>query len=66
MQVSYLAGGGAANAPVKVRSVVQPRAVSFPGYEEFSFMTGAVQEGKQEDSRYAWYSRRVSAVGRRG
>jgi alpha-2-macroglobulin len=55
VQVSYLAGGGAANAPVKLRSVVQPRTVSFPGYEEFAFLAGAVQEGPQEQRRYDWY-----------
>jgi uncharacterized protein YfaS (alpha-2-macroglobulin family) len=43
VQVSYLAGGGAANAPVKVRSVVQPRGVRFAGYEEFTLGAGAVQ-----------------------
>jgi len=55
VQVSYLAGGGAANAPVKLRSVVQPRAVSFADYEEFAFLTGAVKEGPQERRSYDWY-----------
>jgi len=55
VQVSYLAGGGAANAPVKLRSVVQPRTVSFPGYEEFTLSNGAVQEGVQADRRADWY-----------
>ena len=55
VQVSYLAGGGAAYLPVKLRSVVQPRAVNFPGFEEFTFANGAVKEGLQEDQRRAWY-----------
>jgi uncharacterized protein YfaS (alpha-2-macroglobulin family) len=55
VQVSYLAGGGAANAAVKVRSVVQPRTVSFPGYEEFALLTGAVKEGVQDESAQPWY-----------
>jgi uncharacterized protein YfaS (alpha-2-macroglobulin family) len=55
VQVSYLAGGGAANAPVKLRSVVQPRTVSFPGYEEFTLSNGAVPEGVQADRRADWY-----------
>lgn len=54
VQVSYLAGGGAANAPVKLRSVVQPRAVVFPGYEEFALLTGAVTEGVQDEPGQAW------------
>jgi uncharacterized protein YfaS (alpha-2-macroglobulin family) len=56
VQVSYLAGGGAANAPVKVRSVVQPRAVGFPGYEEFALLAGAVTEGVQDEPGQAWVS----------
>ena len=55
VQVSYLAGGGAAYLPVKLRSVVQPRVVSFPGLEDFTFANGAVKEGVQEDQRRAWY-----------
>ncbi|HEU5283382.1 MAG TPA: MG2 domain-containing protein, partial [Burkholderiales bacterium] len=55
VQVSYLAGGGAANAPVKVRSVVQPRSVRFAGYEEFTLGAGAVQEGLQEERGRPWY-----------
>ena len=55
IQVSYLAGGGAAYLPVKLRSVAQPRAVSFAGFEEFAFANGAVNEGVQEDQRRAWY-----------
>jgi uncharacterized protein YfaS (alpha-2-macroglobulin family) len=55
VQVSYLAGGGAAHAPVKLRSVVQPRTVSFADYEAFVFLTGAVKEGPQEQRRYDWY-----------
>ncbi len=55
VQVSYLAGGGASFLPVKLRSVVQPRAVRFPGYDEFAFAQGAVKEGVQEQRRYRWY-----------
>ena len=55
VQVSFLAGGGASFLPVKLRSVVQPRAVRFPGYDEFAFANGAVREGLQDDHRYRWY-----------
>jgi uncharacterized protein YfaS (alpha-2-macroglobulin family) len=55
LQVSYLAGGGASFLPVKLRSVVQPRAVRFPGYDEFAFANGPVKEGLQDDRRYRWH-----------
>jgi hypothetical protein len=55
VQVSYLAGGGAAYAPVKLRSVIQPRTVSFPGYEDFALANGAVEEGVQAERRADWY-----------
>ena len=64
VQVSYLAGGGAAFAPVKLRSLVQPRAVSVPGYEEFALANGAVREGLQADRRCGLVPRRIPAVGR--
>jgi uncharacterized protein YfaS (alpha-2-macroglobulin family) len=44
-QVGYLAGGPAAQAPVKLRSVVQDTGVQFPDYEEFSLGMGDVREG---------------------
>ncbi|UUZ55412.1 hypothetical protein LP419_06690 [Massilia sp. H-1] len=52
LQLSYLSGGGAAFAPVKVRTVVQPRGVSFSGYEGFSFTTGDVKEGVEKGDGY--------------
>ncbi|PTU30924.1 alpha-2-macroglobulin family protein [Stenotrophobium rhamnosiphilum] len=50
LQVNYLSGGGAANLPVKLRTLVQPRAVSFKHYDEFSFGGEAVREGLVETS----------------
>jgi uncharacterized protein YfaS (alpha-2-macroglobulin family) len=44
-QLMYLSGGAAAGAPVKLRTQVEPRAVSFPDYEGFSFAAGDVKEG---------------------
>ncbi len=55
VQVNYLAGGGASFLPVKLRSVVQPRAVRFPAYDGFAFANGAVKEGLQDDRRYRWH-----------
>ena len=44
-QVGYLAGGPAALAPVKLRSVVQDTAVRFDGYDDFTLGAGDVREG---------------------
>lgn len=54
VQVSYLAGGGAADAPVKLRGLVRPRGVRFDDYAEFMFLNGAVREGAQAAQRYDW------------
>jgi uncharacterized protein YfaS (alpha-2-macroglobulin family) len=35
--------------------MVQPRALSYPEYEGFSFLTGAVKEGPQEQRSYDWF-----------
>ncbi|MGV3571351.1 MAG: alpha-2-macroglobulin family protein [Ramlibacter sp.] len=37
LQVNYVAGGGAANLPVRVSALVQPKGLSFSDYEDFSF-----------------------------
>jgi uncharacterized protein YfaS (alpha-2-macroglobulin family) len=54
LQVSYLAGGGASGLPVRLRSVVQPRAVSFSGYDGFQFATGPVKEGLEDPRASRW------------
>lgn len=64
VQVGYLAGGGATNLPARLRGVVQPRSVQFPGYEGFSFMAGAVREGVQADAERMWDSREGAAGAR--
>jgi uncharacterized protein YfaS (alpha-2-macroglobulin family) len=46
LSVQYLAGGGAALLPVRLRSEVRPRAVPpFEGFERFVFSNGPVKEG---------------------
>ncbi|HWQ39211.1 MAG TPA: MG2 domain-containing protein [Burkholderiales bacterium] len=45
LHLRYLAGGAASGAPVKVRGVVRPRAVSFPAFEGFVFANGRVAPG---------------------
>ncbi|HZP92265.1 MAG TPA: MG2 domain-containing protein [Burkholderiales bacterium] len=54
LSLRYLAGGGAAGAPVKVRAVVRPKPVGFPGYDGFSFANGRVQEGVEKDAAQGW------------
>jgi uncharacterized protein YfaS (alpha-2-macroglobulin family) len=50
--VQYLAGGGAGELPVKVRSDVQPRPLpAFEGFDGFVFANGRVKEGIQERGR---------------
>jgi len=51
LQVSYLSGGGAKDAPVKLRSQTMPKFVHFPDYEDFVFANGEVREEKTRRSR---------------
>jgi len=51
--VSYLSGGGAGSAAVRLRTDLQPRNVTFSGYGEFLFANGRVVEGiSREEPRY--------------
>jgi uncharacterized protein YfaS (alpha-2-macroglobulin family) len=51
--VSYLSGGGAGGAPVRLRTLLQPKNVAFAGYGEYLFANGRVTEGiSRGDSRY--------------
>ncbi len=45
LMVSYLSGGGAINALVKLRSRIQPRSIHFDDYESFIFSNGEIKEG---------------------
>lgn len=53
--VSYLSGGGAGGAPVRLRTDIQPKHVSFAGYDEVLFANGRVVEGisRQEPRSFA-------------
>lgn len=44
-QINYLAGGAATNAPVKVRTLLQDKQVTFADYPDYSFSNGDVKEG---------------------
>ncbi|WGG52000.1 alpha-2-macroglobulin family protein [Rugamonas sp. DEMB1] len=48
VQLSYLSGGAAAGAPVKLRTVIEPHAASFPDYDGFSFGAGDVKAGVEK------------------
>ncbi|HLB31263.1 MAG TPA: MG2 domain-containing protein, partial [Gammaproteobacteria bacterium] len=52
IQLNYLSGGGAGNAPVKLRGMINPRSVSFPDYADFTFGNGTVAEGSQTRDPY--------------
>ncbi|MBL8482259.1 MAG: alpha-2-macroglobulin, partial [Rhodocyclaceae bacterium] len=52
VQLSYLAGGPAGNAPVVFRSYLQPHAFNFPDYERFQFGGGVPKEGIQAENPY--------------
>ncbi|TFW11432.1 alpha-2-macroglobulin [Massilia arenosa] len=52
LQLSYLSGGGAGLAAVKLRTVLEPREVSFPDQEGFRFSRGDVKEGVEQNRGY--------------
>jgi len=49
VQVNYVAGGGAANLPVRVSALVRPKWVDFADYDGFSF-SPPQRDGGGEDS----------------
>ena len=56
LQLRYLVGGAAANAPAKVRAVVRPKSVVFPDYDGFAFANGKVVEGVEEQGGAQWFT----------
>ncbi|UUZ49909.1 hypothetical protein LP420_07155 [Massilia sp. B-10] len=65
LQLSYLSGGGAAFAPVKVRTVVQPRGVSFSGYEGFQLHHRRREGRRRKGGRLQRMGRRMLRRGGR-
>lgn len=49
LYLAYLNGGGVSQAPVRLRTLVEPREVHFNGYEDFTFGGTPVSEGLYED-----------------
>jgi len=60
--VSYLSGGGASRAPVRLRTMLEPRTPSFRDYPDFTFAGENVREGistpDQRDDDEWWYASR--------
>ena len=48
-QVSYLSGGSAALLPVRLRGLVEPKAIQLPDFEGFAIANGDVKQGVQEE-----------------
>ncbi|NWG40120.1 MAG: alpha-2-macroglobulin [Hydrogenophilaceae bacterium] len=48
-QLSYLSGGAASFAPVKLRGQLQEKSVRFGDYEGLEFANGAVKTGREEE-----------------
>ncbi|HOI05580.1 MAG TPA: MG2 domain-containing protein [Deltaproteobacteria bacterium] len=47
VSLSYLSGGGASGAQVKLRGEIRSMFVTFKGYEDFSFRAGSIRTGLQ-------------------
>lgn len=62
LQVSYVAGGGAANLPVRVSAMVRRKGLAFDGYEEFSFQPPrGIHRSEGEEAPEAGEDQRVIA-----
>jgi uncharacterized protein YfaS (alpha-2-macroglobulin family) len=46
VQINYVAGGGAANLPVRVSAMVRGKALSFSDYDAFSFNPPRAEQGE--------------------
>jgi uncharacterized protein YfaS (alpha-2-macroglobulin family) len=51
LHVAYLSGGGAAGLPVKLRTLVEPRAATHPDYADYAFGGAAPKEGVAREDR---------------
>ncbi|MBC7521833.1 MAG: alpha-2-macroglobulin, partial [Sandarakinorhabdus sp.] len=45
LALTYLSGGAVASAPVKLRSIVGPRSISVPGFDDWTFTGEAIKPG---------------------
>lgn len=53
LHLAYLNGGGASQAPVKLRSLLESREISFSGYENYVFGGETIREGVSEEEDYS-------------
>ena len=64
VQISYVAGGGAANLPVRVSALVRSKALNFSDYDDFSFFPPRAQRSgasQDEEESTAAQDQRVIA-----
>jgi uncharacterized protein YfaS (alpha-2-macroglobulin family) len=47
LQVTYLSGGGAGGLPVRLRTQVDDKTVTFTDYDDYAFASGNVREGRE-------------------
>ncbi len=45
IMLTYLSGGGAGNAPVKLRTIIKPKQIFFNDYPDYLFSNGEIKEG---------------------
>jgi len=50
MQLSYLSGGGAGGAPVKLRTEIEERQLQFDDYPDYVFSRGDIKTGTENSS----------------
>ncbi|MDD1649457.1 MAG: MG2 domain-containing protein, partial [Methylococcaceae bacterium] len=53
LYLAHLNGGGASQAPVKLRTLLEPKDVSFSGYENYVFGGETIREGLSEESDFS-------------
>ncbi|WP_428312046.1 alpha-2-macroglobulin family protein [Hydrocarboniphaga sp.] len=51
LYVGYFSGGGAAGLPVKLRTQLQPRTISFKNYDNFTFDARPIKTGVSEENQ---------------
>jgi uncharacterized protein YfaS (alpha-2-macroglobulin family) len=56
LHVAYLSGGGASGLATKLRSVVEPRPMTYAGYEDYRFGGAPVKEGTVTGDDSYFYS----------
>jgi len=50
LQLSYLSGGGASGADVKLNTLIEPKPLAFDDYADFSFAAGDIKPGREREN----------------